>query len=138
MRIYRLHADFIAGTISAIATLDIVEDGRIKTVGWSGIISGADALGDAAEFEVSFGSTQALSSNDTRQSISIVSASNNFLTSGGGMSGLNLSVPGLDLTVIAGERIHLHSDVNTGLTGTIQCFLYVADGSGARTRRRRS
>lgn len=138
MRVYKLNADAAAGTTSSIATLDIVEDGKIKAIAWAGTALNMDALGDEYRAEVSFSSSNTMDQNDVRQSISEVGCAQNFLTSGGGGGSLNHSVTGLDLNVVAGERIHLHSKLSTGVSGRISCHIYVKDGSGGRTRNRRS
>ncbi len=137
MRIYKLHALLAAGSTDSAAQLDIVEDGKIQTIAWSGAPLGMDALNDEFRAEVSFSSTNNLNSNDVRQAISEVGAGQNFLTSGGGAVMINHTIGGLNINVIAGERIHLHAFTSTGVIGRLSCFLYIADGSGGRTRTRR-
>jgi len=54
------------------------------------------------------------------------------LTSGGGATSVNQSIAGLNLNVIAGERIHMHSNAATGVGGALSCYIYVEDGSGGK------
>lgn len=138
MRIYKLHANVTAGTNNSIATFDIVEDGKIHVVSWAGAPTGMNALDDEFRVEVTFASTNTLDSNDVRQAIHEIGASQQFLTDGGGVGSINNSVSGLDINVIAGERIHMHSFASTGVGGRVSCFIYVKDGSGGKTRTRRN
>jgi len=96
-----------------------------------------DLLSDHFRAEISFSSSNTLDNNDVRQSISGVAVSQNFLTSGGGATSVNQSIAGLNLNVIAGERIHMHSNAATGVGGALSCYIYVEDGSGGKTRSRR-
>lgn len=137
MRIYKLHGNITVGTVNSIAQLDIVEDGKIQALLWAGGPQGLDALNDELRVEVSFASTNTLDSNDVRQAIAEIGISQNFLTSGGGIGSIHQTLSGLNINVIAGERIHMHSFASTGVGGRVSCFLYVADGSGGRTRSRR-
>ena len=137
MRIYKLHALIVAGTTNSAANIDVVEDGKLWAIAWAAIPTGMDALDDEYRVEVSFSSSNGLDSNDVRQVIHEVSTGQQFLTSGGGVGSLNSTVGGLDINVIAGERIHLHSFASTGVGGRVNCFLYVKDGSGGKTRTRR-
>lgn len=137
MRIYKLHGTIAAGTTNSLAQLDIVEDGKIKAVSWTLRPTGMDALDDELAAEISFASTNTISNNDVRQSISEVGVTQQFLTSGGGVAGGNYAISGLNINVIAGERIHLHTIADTGMAGGVSCYMYVEDGSGGRTRNRR-
>jgi len=137
MRVYKLQATVAAGSNDSIAQLDIVEDGKIRAVQWAGSPSGMDLLSDHFRAEISFSSSNTLDNNDVRQSISGVAVSQNFLTSGGGATSVNQSIVGLNLNVIAGERIHMHSNAATGVGGALSCYIYVEDGSGGKTRSRR-
>lgn len=137
MRIYKLHGNISAGTNNSVAQLDIVEDGKIQALLFAGGPQGMDALNDELRVEVSFASSNTLDSNDVRQAIAEIGVSQNFNTSGGGIGNIHQALSGLNINVIAGERIHMHSFASTGVGGRISCFLYIEDGSGGKTRSRR-
>ena len=138
MRIYKLHANVTAGTNNSIAQLDIVEDGKIQAVSWAGAPIALDTANDEFRVEVSFSSSNTLDSNDIRQAIDEIGvgqASTSALL--GGVGNINKALSGLNINVIAGERVHMHSFASTGVGGRVSCFLYVEDGSGGKTRSRR-
>ena len=138
MRIYKLHANVTAGSASSIAQLDIVEDGKIRAVSWAGAPIGLDGASDEFRAEVSFSSVNTLDSNDIRQAIDEVGVGCSAATAASiANADINKAISGLDINVIAGERIHMHSFASTGVAGRVSCFLYVADGSGGKTRSRR-
>lgn len=138
MRIYKLHADVATGSNDSIAQLDIVEDGKIHAISWAAAPINLDEAADEYRVEVSFSSANTLDSNDIRQVIDEIGASQpNTTALGGGGGGINKSISGLNINVIAGERIHMHSFASTGVTGRVSCFLYIEDGSGGKTRSRR-
>lgn len=136
MRIYKLHANVAAGSASSIAQLDIVEDGKIVGISWSVAPIGLDSAGDELRVEVSFSSSNTLDNNDIRQAIDEVGCGASGATIVG-VLGINKAISGLNINVIAGERIHMHSFASTGVAGRTSCFLYVQDGSGGGTRTRR-
>ena len=129
-------------TISAgTATIDVPEGGLIKAVNWSVRLGGMDALGDYYLAHISFASTTQAGVNDARAVISFMAASQNFLTSGGGVASDKFISFGTDgIAVAAGERIYLHAVGATGVTATDQeVTIYFAFGrppSRAATRRR--
>lgn len=138
MRIYKLHANVSAGTNNSIAQLDIVEDGKIRAISWAGAPINLDAAQDEFRVEVSFSSSNTLDSNDIRQAIDEVGVGQPSTTALlGGVGNINKAFSGLNINVIAGERIHMHSFASTGVAGRVSCFIYVDDGSGGRTRSRR-
>ena len=138
MRIYKLHALLSAGTNNSIAQLDIVEDGKLEALAWAGAPLDLDTQNDEFRAEVSFASTNTLDSNDVRQAIHEIGCSNGILaTSGTSIININTSISGLNINVIAGERVHMHSFASVGVSGRLSCFLYIQDGSGGKTRSRR-
>lgn len=134
MRIYKLYALTIAGANDAIAQLDIVEDGYIVAINVSGAIIGLDNANDMFRAELNFSSGNTLDNNDVRQSIFEVSASQNITVQGAGTNNLNHSISGLEVKVIGGERIYVHSFASVGVNGPISFHVYVKDGSGGKTR----
>ena len=137
MRIYKLHANVAAGSNSSIAQLDIVEDGKLWAISWAAAPIGLDANDDEYRVEISFSSSNTLDNNDIRQAIDEIGQSVSVGAVGIVSLGINKSISGLNVNVIAGERIHMHSFASTGVAGRCSCFLYVADGSGGTTRSRR-
>ena len=138
MRIYKLHADVGEGSLSSIAQLDIVEDGKIWVVSWAGAPLGLLIVGNEFRVEVSFSTSNTLDNNDIRQAIDEVGIGSSILGAAGlANPNINKSTSGLNINVIAGERIHMHSFASTGVSGRVSCFLYVDDGSGGTTRSRR-
>lgn len=138
MRIYKLHANVSAGTNNSIAQLDIVEDGKLQAISWAGAPHDLDAAGDEYRVEVSFSSSNTLDSNDIRQAIDEIGVGQaNTTVLGGGVGDINKAISGLNINVISGERVHMHSFASAGVSGRVSCFLYVEDGSGGKTRSRR-
>ena len=138
MRVYKIHALVAAGTNDAIAQLDIVEDGKIAAVAWAAAPLTMDGFTDEFRVELGFGSANTLDNNDVRQSISEIGTGQNINgASAGGPAVMNHSISGLELNVIAGERIFLHSFASAGVSGRVSCHIYIKDGSGGSTRQRR-
>ena len=116
----------------------LLKDGKIRAVAWAGAPIALDSAGDEFRVEVSFSSSNTLDSNDVRQAIDEIGLSQYSTPALWGSGGdINKSLTGLDINVIAGERIHMHSFASVGVSGRVSCFLYVADGSGGKTRSRR-
>jgi len=135
MSIYKLSGDFSATADSAFS-LDVQFDGVITAIDW-------DANGDfdadleAAEFEVSFLSSNTFAKNDARGSVSSISIRPNFTTSGMANSAVQKTVSGVRIAVSAGERIHLHGKLTGTNDCTATCYLHVEDSADPRLRRRR-
>ena len=122
---------------NSLATIDIQDDGMLEGILLSLVPSGMDALDDEVRMEVSFGSTNSFNVNDSRISIVEVGVVQQFLTSGGGVLGVNVYVP-VDLKLTAGERIHLHTTTFAGNAARCTAYLYcTARGGSRRTARRR-
>lgn len=136
----------IAGTGTAgatsndVASIDIAEDGFI--VGILGYIEAlALSSGDAAIAELSFLSTQQQQANDARGSImEIIIQAGAVVTSGNTKASENvfMSLPE-GIPVAAGERIHLHTFADSGVTplGVFMLYLSFSPGTGRRAQRRR-
>ncbi len=135
---YKLFAN-TAG--DSVATIDIQDDGFIEGIWFDMVGAGMDALSDTAVAEIGFGSTNTFSSNDVRSSIAMMRINQNFLTSGGGVGGKIGTMNFLKgIPVSAGERVHLHTAVSSGVTIDVQIYLYVVTTRGVvrrATRRRR-
>lgn len=134
MRIYKMHAVIVAGANDSVAQLDIVEDGKIVAISVAGAISGLNGAGDEFRAEASFASTNTLDNNDVRQSIFEVGAAQSGIE---GISNVNHSISGLEINVLGGERVYIHSFGSVGVGGPISFHVYVKDGSGGKTRVRR-
>lgn len=144
----------VSGTISAsatsndIASIDIPEDGNIVCVGGAIVGIYAPTIGAANTnqnlqlmAELSFLSTNQISTNDARGSIAGVAVSSagyfaEAVETGG--SGFKLSEQDSiclegGIIVNAGERIHLHGYSSTvGLTATATFLLYITTAGGGR------
>jgi len=133
MSVYKLQNAFVA-TADSAASLDIQFDGIITALQWA-IRSDMDADGEAWDAEVSFLSTRTIDSNDSRGSISQMSE----MAAGtpGQSYGGNLGLSGLRIPVSAGERIHLHAQLNGTAIVNVTVYLHVEDTSDPRLRRRR-
>ena len=139
MRIYKLFGSMpVAAITNSIATLDIVEDGKLVAFLLGMNVFGANLDDDFARMEIAFGSSNQFAINDTRQVIAEINYTQNFLTTGGGGGMSNVSMSGLNINVVAGERIHMHSTTDAGVSGNGIAFMYIEDGSGGTTRARRS
>ncbi len=133
MSIYKLYGAGTGGTENSIANLDVQFDGTIVAFH---VTAMGDLDADAENFniEVSFLSTNTISSNDARGSIVVLNAqTSNTVNTVSQQS----SVSGVSIPVIAGERIHLHISATAGVTTAVHCYLYVTDGQPPEVRRRR-
>lgn len=137
--ILSLKGDVAGGVENNIAMLDIPQDGFIIVIDWDAHYT-LDAANEFIELELSFGSTNMLSSNDVRARISSVSGQAEVL-SAVGLHGFSIQkvLSGFDLSVAGGERIFLHSNATAGVQGTVRCNMFVDFGStvNRRTARRR-
>lgn len=139
MDVYKLYGSVAADT-DAAAQLDIQVDGHIVAMSLEVWATGADALNDGLQAEVSFASTNGFASNDTKSSIIHAAANQGFLTSGGGPVRGYSQVSGVAIEVAAGERLYLHIDNTGGITTNAQAYLFVmplANGSARALARRR-
>lgn len=137
--IIKMNGSVTGATTNDIATIDVQNTGFIEAILASTIVAGADADGDSAQAELTFASSNSFGVNDVRSSIMMVKSSQNLLTSGGGNMGQNLWVaPPGGIPVVAGERIHLHGSASTGVSLTVDLFLYLISTTRGRipTRRR--
>lgn len=131
MTIYKMYAS--ANPADALATLDIVADGRIVAIG--GYMDPAYAGADGSvRSELSFASSSGFASNDTRSSFWGMASRHDFTTSGGVQSVVNEMVTGLDIPVALGERLYLHA-TGTAVTTIFTIWLYVEDKQGSAGRR---
>lgn len=139
MDIYKLYALATSDT-DAAASIDIQLDGFIVAYAVEVNAVGADALNDGGQVEVSFASTNGLSSNDTKSSFAHAYAQQGFLTTGGSMVRANSTLSGLAIAVAAGERIYMHIELTGTVTVQGLVYLYVmplADASARAAARRR-
>jgi len=136
MSIYKLAAGYSGGTEDAAASLDVQFDGEIVAMSLS-MDPDLDADGEFAAAEVSFGSTNTVGSNDSRQSLITARTRTFILTSGSSNHGTQQNVNGTRIPVSQGERIYLHLNSTAGVGGRAVAYLYVNDSADPRLRRRR-
>lgn len=121
------------GTESAVANIDIPEDGTIEGIDWA-----AHAVLNAdAEFfigELSFIATHQTVTNDARGVLSTVRSQMGFITSGMGNTSINKYVF-MDVEVAGGERLYLHISAAAGVVSALAALIHFA---GRRPVRRRS
>lgn len=131
---------FAAGTATAddAAAVDIPEDGRISAIQW-GANAELNASGESFIAELSFLSTNLFTQNDARGMISVIRSEAGLLTSGMGITAMNLQVLIEDLRVAGGERIHLHVNVSSGVAFDVACLIHLETGRALprRSARRR-
>lgn len=125
----------VAVTADDIAAVDVPQDAMIESILFVVTTEGADALDDGARVELSFGSSNTFNVNDSRLSIAEVEVNQSFLTTGGGPTNNHVWMGMINIPVFAGERIHLHADVNGGTSTRVRVFIYYSIGRGAPRRR---
>jgi len=136
-QIYKFYGTATTST-DAVATIDIQFDGVIEGALLTIQASGADALNDGGDVEISFASTSGFVANDTRASIAGLTVRQGFLTSGGSMVGDTVFLSlGKGIPVSAGERMYMHLGVTGTTTVAARCWLYTATQGGDRAARRR-
>lgn len=135
MTIYALY-DTSTASADSVAQLDIQFDGHITA--WHAALE-CQAVADAegAAYEVSFLSSNTLTSNDSRGSILIVRYLAELTTSGATTTTMNDGLSGLYIPVTAGERIWVHAEITGTLTSEFNAHLYVEDAADPNLRRRR-
>ena len=123
----------------SVVSVDIPEDGDIVGVHGSLAASGMDADADGAQVELSFLSTNQLSTNDARGSIMALDVRNTAATVAAiTMDSLSTYIWLADgIPVNAGERIHLHRIVSTGVTARARFDIYFRTKKVTRRTRRR-
>ena len=143
IKTYKMFASVTAATDGA-ASYDVQEDGKICAVLVDINVTGADALNDGGNCELSFASVSSFNTNDVRASILGVGVFQGFLTSGGGPTSKNafITFSPNGIPVAAGERIFLHISVGGTVTAVaVRAWLYhgVEEQSGRAgvTRRAR-
>lgn len=122
-------------TTNDIAAVDIPQDAVIENIDLSIQPTGMDALDDVVQLELSFASANAFATNDSRISIAQIGATQQFLTSGGGVGMLSKFLSGLEIPVAGGERIHLHCAASAGVQGDAIAYLYLRTRGSAPARR---
>ena len=129
-----------AGVGDSTVAVDVPQDAVIENVFWNFHGSDMDALDDGYTVELSFASSNTLTNNDSRISIFEISESQQFLTSGGGANGVWGFLPGLDIPVFGGERLHVHTAVSGGtsaINGSLYLYYRTRGAPPRRTARRR-
>jgi hypothetical protein len=125
IKVYKLYGTWTANT-EAIASYDVQEDGEICSMYGHLIITGADALNDAAALELSFASVSGFIANDTRASVFGMRTTQGFLTTGGGpcqQNGFVTFAPN-GIPVSAGERMYLHGIVGGTIVAIASLWVY--------------
>ena len=133
MSVYKLFGAGTGGTQNAISQLDVQFDGVIVGMAMT-MLADLDTDLDKVKAEMSFISTNSLSSTDTRGSLLTVAI---FASVTFGVTQSNLALGGLLIPVTAGERIWLHIEGSTSVDSDVTGYLYVNDGSAPEQRRRR-
>lgn len=137
MTVYKLYASSTA-SLDGAAALDIRKSGVITAIEMDFAIQGANALDEGAAWELSMSSSNGLTSNDTLSSIASVSGYQEFLTTGGGMVGNQMTLSGLAIPVNAGERLFIHTVVAGTVTANLcRAYVHVDDDRGGALRDRR-
>ena len=136
MSIYKLYGTSTGGSENGIGALDIVADGTIRAVSID-YRADLDADDEFIEVEISFGSSNTVQVNDTRQSIFSARKQTALLTSGVYDGQISGAVSGLNIPVIQGERVFLHVNATAGVLGRGGGYMYVEDSLDTRLRRRR-
>ena len=120
-----------AATSEGIATMDIPEDGEITSIAWS--IVASDATAASGRAELSFTSSQGLTTNDTRAAIASVA----YACTNGLVAAVNFEVR-LDppVKISGGDRIYFHN-INQTAFDVLQivCHIYSSTKGVARARR---
>jgi hypothetical protein len=132
-----------SATVVQSASIDIPKDGVITNI-YGHLFVSVDATpanGDTLDGELSFGSSQSLTVNDSRQSIAQMGLAVVFADAArivwAGMHFMEMN--GINIPVSAGERIFIHLLANqTDITGRMVAYLHVDDGlDTGRSQRRR-
>ena len=139
--IIRMFGLIVSGTNQdSLMSIDIPQDAVIESILMGINPTGMDALDDQCRFEISFGSASLFALNDGRISIAEITLKQQFLTTGGGVGMGSQFLGGVNIPVAAGERIHGHVAVSTGVNGQVFAYLYLdtrGRGPARRSLRRR-
>jgi len=105
-----MYAGATGGAQNAIASIDVPANGDLVGVDWD-VNSDMDTDLDITTFELSFGSTSSITTNDTRSRISTcATGAVSILTAVGASVGKGTKYVALpDIPVGMGERIYLHA-----------------------------
>jgi len=123
------------GTESALASVDIPQDGEIKGVEWA-VNADLDADAESINVECSFIATYQTGTNDSRGIISNGAARMSLTTSGVALVSINKYTP-VDILVAGGERLYLNVNATAGVVSSIACNVYFQPARTARRRSRR-
>ena len=127
------------GTADAAASVDMQDDGVIMGIYMDLDVNSVAADGDGGRMEVSFGSTNAMGTNDARQVISRLTHTTAFATAAAGVVASTHQYVsfGDGIPFFGGERIFLHTaNLVTGVVNRACAHLIVAFKSGPVSRRR--
>lgn len=131
MSVYKLYSASIG---DGAASIDVVKNGRIEAIHWAARAD-LDADGESFDAELSFSSSSGLATNDTKSSISTIRMQNGLLTSGAIASAVNQWQSPMDVAVVEGERLYLHT-AGTAIVCTV--YVWVNDGLDIAGRARRT
>lgn len=131
---------YAASAGDSVATIDIPEDGEIIGIQVNHTAQGMDADGDNSLSMISFGSTNSFTSNDARNviarsdmKVTAATVASIEKTSNSQYLDMHEGIP-----VNAGERLHMHNQMASGVTMTAAWILYLKiKGSGRAAVRRR-
>lgn len=114
-------------TQDSAATIDVPDDGFL--VGIHAMLDGTlNAHAESCSMQLSFGSTSAFTTNDSRQVIYNLKSHMGLLSSGAMNTAVNDSfmLPDPGIEVFGGERVHLHTEASGGAMFSASCILYFA------------
>lgn len=136
MTVYKLYSAATA-TGDGAAQLDIVAPGTIVGTKWI-IRAGTTGAKKDGRWELSFSSSSAFATNDTRSGIDQCAYAVLDASAGGTANSgiINIFTPMPDVPVAMGERLYIHN-LATAAPTTMEttCFIFVDDKQGSAGRR---
>ncbi len=136
MSIYKLFGGGTGGTENSVANLDVQFEGSIVAI-FGSMHADLDADAETCAAEVSFLSSNTVTTNDSRGSLFQMQVRTNETGTGKGDGSANAGISGLNIAVAAGERIHLHLVSTSGVVSVNHFYIYVDDQASPALRRRR-
>jgi len=121
-----------------MAQIDIVADGRLVGIQWDGYAQAAVGDTGGQRWEISFSSSSAFTTNDTRSSLSTFTVLAPGVAAEPGGSARSQYIQ-LDQPVNAGERLFLHGASNGSAAATavaVTAYLWVEDKTQSVRRQR--
>jgi len=123
------------GVESAIANVDIPQDGEIVGIEWA-INADLDADAEVINAEISFIATYQTGTNDSRGIISGAAARISLTTSGVAVVSINKYTP-VNISVAGGERLYMNLSSTAGVNSSVSANVYFQPSRQIRRRSRR-